>query len=331
MTFKTASILSMIWLTFYFIYLVSVKHIATSMVPPSWAEWVVLGVTIVLIVLALLPLPVFHLSSRVTLLTSFLNLIITPFGHMRFREFFLASILTSMVIPVTDTAYMLCYYPFRLWGPKVEHNWCCSFNMFAAPILTLLPFWWRTIQCLSRYVVTSSVEHLVNSMKYALSLTVILVNALHNILDVDEWGPFRILWLVVIIFSTLFNFTWDVTMGWGLLRRGSKHNFLLRDHLMYPIPMYYAAIAFNLVARFAWAGTLSLNFFPEANIEFFRFFFGSVELLRRAVWSLLRVEWEMMCNDEQSRKHEFVPEFVVPIPKYEYQYEAMQNHRSRQQ
>ena len=54
--------------------------------------------------------------------------------------------------------------------------------------------------------------------------------------------------------ATVYAFSWDIVMDWGLLRSWSKGSYGLRPpgKLMYPVPFYYFCAVTNLVLRFAW-------------------------------------------------------------------------------
>jgi hypothetical protein len=57
--------------------------------------------------------------------------------------------------------------------------------------------------------------------------------------------------LAVHIISTLYLFTWDIVMDWGLrLRLGP--DFLYRHRMHYPKSFYYFAAVTNLILRFSW-------------------------------------------------------------------------------
>jgi len=46
------------------------------------------------------------------------------------------------------------------------------------------------------------------------------------------WPWYRVLWLICFIGTTLYNYTWDLFMDWGLGRIYSN-NFMLRDRLVW--------------------------------------------------------------------------------------------------
>jgi len=60
------------------------------------------------------------------------------------------------------------------------------------------------------------------------------------------------------IFSTLYSYSWDIVMDWGLLRgtKGGRINRLLRDKIKYPPSLYIFSAITNFFLRFAWVVTL---------------------------------------------------------------------------
>jgi hypothetical protein len=374
--FKTASVLTVIWVFYFFLYLGAAE--GTIDLIPINSKYYPLALALTLIIIVILPFHMFHLSSRLTLLKIIGNLLITPFGRADFRECFVADILTSMVIPITDTMYMFCYFFSNTWFyfPYDNHNKCHDINRFAGPCLTFLPYGWRLGQCLKKYYETRMTSHLINGLKYLSAITVILLNALHtNLEEESNWGPIRWIWLIAVVISTLFSYSWDIEMDWGLLKFGRgpkstihisakvenpslnaeeterlfssttygtsdsstlfqpssstqqapdsrvkkqvpksnkrkiswKNTFKprLRDRRFFTNYVYYLMIIFNFIARFAWAGTIS-TFFEERK-DFLKVLFGSIELVRRCLWSLLRLEWAVISNSEGYRKHATVP------------------------
>lgn len=104
-------------------------------------------------------------------------------------------------------------------------------------------------------------------------------------------------WLAVSIISTLYAYAWDLRMDWGLLETSGK-NFLLRKYITFePKRNYYIVMITNLIMRLAWTITLSpsiVSIFGDPNLVTFAT--GSVEIIRRGIWNLLRVEKEHLAN-----------------------------------
>ena len=67
-----------------------------------------------------------------------------------------------------------------------------------------------------------------------------------------------------------------------------------------PLPpsVYYVLLGVNLLLRFTWSLKLSahLNFLFEWERQLL--FFEALELARRSVWLLLRVEWEHVRREQ---------------------------------
>ncbi len=336
--FKTVSVVSVIWAVCFLLYLTSLKW---EYAQPKYFPLVL---TLTMIFIVILPLHAFHMGARVTLLKTLLHLFITPFGFVRFREVFTADILTSMVVPITDTSYILCYFFSNAWNKPTSANKCMEWNKYSGPALTCIPFVWRLLQCARTYYFTKTKVHLYNAGKYCTALMVILFNTLHVTLEKEDWGPYRYVWIVFVIISTLYSFCWDIIMDWGLLvlvdlkpkkekekeeedilvsytvrKNHSLDKFFkkvccyriprLREKLFYSTYSYYLGAIFNFFARFAWAGTIST--FSNEKKEFLKIMFGTIELVRRCSWSFFRLEWAMISNNESYRKQRTVP-FLPP-------------------
>jgi hypothetical protein len=249
----------------------------------------------------LLVLPIhgmLYWSSRKVLLTSLGALLLTPFSPVRFRDIFFADFLTSMVVPLADFQYTICFYTTgNFLSPR--DNRCARVNTYAGPALAFIPFFWRALQCLKRFYETRQLFHLVNFGKYTTAICVIVFSTLYDTFHIDG---FHVVWLLFVPISSLYAFAWDVVMDWGhpVFHRGRKFSFrgILRDTLLYPYrPWYFIAIVLDLLLRFAWASTISPTeaFVP---IAYTKVLLAALELLRRAHWGLFRMEWEMIVQGD---------------------------------
>ena len=86
-------------------------------------------------------------------------------------------------------------------------------------------------------------------------------------------------------------------MDWGLLKRNPRSplGWSLRSELLIRNSpcMYLVLCAFNLALRFVWAATLfGVATSPGGGM----FFLEAVEILRRTVWAVFRIEWEMVAK-----------------------------------
>jgi hypothetical protein len=123
------------------------------------------------------------------------------------------------------------------------------------------------------------------------------------------------------IFSTLYSYSWDIVMDWGLLRGsgGSKGmiNKLLRDRLKYPASFYLFSAFTNFFLRFAWILPIVDQMYWHSllgetlmQMEVLFFFLALAELYRRAQWSLFRVENENINNYEKYRTIHEIPKVI---------------------
>jgi hypothetical protein len=86
-------------------------------------------------------------------------------------------------------------------------------------------------------------------------------------------------------------------MDWNLLQSNDRHP-LLRKYLSFePARNYYIVMISNLLMRLAWVLTLSPSIVALlGNPNVFGLAIGMVEIVRRGIWNLLRVEKEHLEN-----------------------------------
>jgi len=264
----------------------------------------------------LFPFDSMYRSSRWTFLQILLSVMMSPMGLVRFIDFFVGDILTSMVKTLFDFEYTFCYYVTGDWliGSPTR---CNDVNAVALPVLSGLPLYWRLMQCLRRYYDTGMKHQLLNALKYLISLSVVLFSTLNGNLQGEHgWDPLRLAWLGSFIIATLYAYCWDVKMDWGLIQPDSKYP-LLRNNTMLPIPFYYYAIVSNFFLRFFWAITISP--LPPAigiNPNLLTLIAAVLEVFRRFTWSIIRFENEYVNNVGKFRKTDWVPlPFDVSKPK----------------
>lgn len=109
------------------------------------------------------------------------------------------------------------------------------------------------------------------------------------------------------VYRGLCQFVWgdasDVSSaasgGDGAAEGQHPYAWLLRKKLYFKPKVYFAAMALNLTLRLGWAILIS----PEQAYvqQNFVLVFGSLELIRRCLWAVFRVEWEHICVSEKRR------------------------------
>ena len=127
------------------------------------------------LLICLLPLHVGYLQARIQVAKTLFNILISPFGKVRFRHFFLADVLTSMVSSLQNTAVIMCYFKTG----DFETSTKVSDLLGACPVLYdykilmgFIPYWFRFAQCLNKWYNTGLKVHLINAGKYFSDLCV---------------------------------------------------------------------------------------------------------------------------------------------------------------
>ena len=116
----------------------------------------------------MMPVHCFYFRGRVQLAKTLWHILISPFGKVRFRHFFLADIITSMTGPLQHLFIIACYYKEGSYETGETINLqkeCIVANKFYWA-MAFLPYWWRLAQCFNKYWETNRKVHLVNGGKY---------------------------------------------------------------------------------------------------------------------------------------------------------------------
>ena len=255
----------------------------------------------------------------VTLLTRTMS---APCSKVTFRDGFIGDLLTSTVRPLQDLVSTLFFLPLGLhayWSsytlgddsslattielPPVERNWIL--HTFVLPACILSPQWWRFCQNLRQcYDAKQRWPYLGNAFKYMFAALV----ATFGMFDPSiKQHP---LWIGSFVMATMYQVWWDVVMDWGLLESDEDSKWcrwMLRSERLYqPTWMYILIFVMNVLLRFMGMFTLlppvylsrttgrMVQTFPNVG----RFTDGSMaacaEIVRRTIWALLRLEWEVI-------------------------------------
>ena len=289
-------------------------------------------------------------KQRFGLIKEIAHVLISPFSEVTFMRSFIADILCSMPRVFTDLQYTLCIYatgaafsrsPDDL-GPydlKSHAYYTCGAGnkgYYALNIvLGFCPYLIRLLQCLRAYRDTRQVKHMWNAFKYCLSLCVTGLAFAHTAAASNHWPPMAVTvgfspvvatiavadpadalgtaWICVGVAATLYSFYWDVVMDWGLGHTDAIH-WGLRDELSFQPSKYYTAIALDFVLRLGWAFVISPD--QQYVAENYMLLLGAVELTRRAMWTIFRVEWEWVhlktAKKESEKKATTAPSGLLP-------------------
>eukprot|EP01056_Protomagalhaensia_sp_Gyna25_P001968 Protomagalhaensia_sp_Gyna_25__1967@NODE_204_length_4418_cov_135_785111_g158_i0_p1_GENE_NODE_204_length_4418_cov_135_785111_g158_i0NODE_204_length_4418_cov_135_785111_g158_i0_p1_ORF_typecomplete_len848_score134_12EXS/PF03124_14/1_3e68SPX/PF03105_19/5_6e23XdhC_C/PF13478_6/0_46CorA/PF01544_18/0_43CorA/PF01544_18/7_8e02_NODE_204_length_4418_cov_135_785111_g158_i011493692 len=229
-------------------------------------------------------------------------------------------ILTSIVKPLGDIEYIMCYYATGVFHEEMAK---CSLDGYLVPLFTAFPFWVRFLQCLSRYTHAGQDPrrhvHLWNMGKYLVSMSVVVLTSIHwDRLDLSVYAQ-KLIWVFQYLCASLYSMTWDFVFDWGLIPDAEN---LLRaeDQMMYPDWIYYAISIFNLCGRLTWALTLIPVTLVSDKIvtnAIIYLFVGTMEIVRRSAWMMVRLENEHLTNSSSYRAMLWVPILREDSPETE--------------
>ena len=260
----------------------------------------------ILVVILFLPFHVLYLSFRKGLLKVLIrNLFPIGKNTVRFRDFVFGDILTSLSDPFKNLILGYCMmgcrecYLNNSRGP-------CNRNTIPCLIISIYPQFIRWTQCINKLYYTRLLwPHLGNFFKYSFGIGNGLIGFFYDRKKVRLRLYFRIF---IGAISTCYNLFWDIYLDWGCGRKNDKYLFL-RDKITYPQIFYYLAIFYDIIVRTTW--TWNFIHIKDSLSEWKNILTCTLEVIRRAVWVLIRVENENLSNPENYRTILAIPELPI--------------------
>lgn len=256
-------------------------------------HYLVLFVWGIFILYLINPFPIFSFHSRLYGLKIAIKSILAPFLGVTFPVIWMTDQLISLITPFRDFAYTICYYINLTDEGSVNSrsNTCNSAKRFEVVFMVgAIAYFFRIVQCMRQGYDKGSyfceLEFL-NTIKYAFSLITLTLSFLWKAGDDTIFN----VWIVFACLSTLYSYIWDLKVDWALFEKNSPHRFL-RKNLCYPYQAYYVIILVNFLLRIVWVGTLSQSIANNAfgSPQIFSLVTGVLEIFRRGIWNMLRVE-----------------------------------------
>jgi len=176
---------------------------------------------------------------------------------------------------------------------------------------------------------------LANALKYALGLSVVMLTAFtfndkYEKFDYETHPHSYVLYVFLYVTAATYAWCWDMFMDWTMFefkrvdagntsRRKCCCSF--RKMRMFPVWLYYLCAVADFFLRFVWVSNLTVSRNFLTGLPFaatFSIYFGPVagalELTRRGMWGVLRVE-NAYCKQCPSDKWEVMPSYVRPPSK----------------
>lgn len=269
-----------------------------------------LALVVIMVAFMINPTKTFKHEARFWMLRILGRIALAPLFAVGFADFWVADQLNSLAPAMTDFHYLICFYATPNstingdWQIAVDSEMCIKRN-WVRPIISCFPAWFRFAQCLRRYRDSrEAFPHLVNAGKYSTTFFVILFSTLNVFFAIksdgeeeESYNPFFYAWIASSVISSLYAYTWDIKMDWGLFDKNPGENKFLREEVVYSSKgYYYFAIVEDFLLRFGWAVSLSLTEMGNVHGDLITSILSPLEVFRRFVWNFFRLENEHLNN-----------------------------------
>ncbi|KAF9823664.1 hypothetical protein SFRURICE_019171 [Spodoptera frugiperda] len=285
---ELAAIFGVIWA----LSILSFIYSASLSIPPF-----VNPLALVIIMLAFLmnPLKVFRHEARFWFLRICGRILAAPFMPVLFADFWLADQWNSFAAAFLDFHYLIAFYTtgsdwFNVNASFERTQWF----IITRALVNVVPAWTRFFQCLRRYRDSrEAFPHLVNAGKYSTTFFVVLFATLRTLYSGKYTNPydnpFLYAWFACQLVSSLYTYTWDVKMDWGLFSCGpNAENKFLREEIVYSPG--------DFVLRFIWTVSFVLTENNVVSGETMTSILAPLEVFRRFIWNFFRLENEHLNN-----------------------------------
>lgn len=223
---------------------------------------------------------------------SFGRVLAAPFFPITYQDFHTAEIMLSSCILLFDFQFSLCYF---IMDSFRSSDSCQYQHQYVNALVAILPSLWRTLQCLRRWADLQEPTHLFNAGKNALGIIVTLLALLSRLFS--SQGNFWIaLWLIAVTALTAITSYWDIIQDWSLGESQVKYPGL-RSTVLLSARWYYFAMIVTPLGRLIFALTLSPDIITyRLNADVFLMLLATIEIARKTMWSILRLENEQLQN-----------------------------------
>ncbi|KAK8789372.1 hypothetical protein WA588_001257 [Blastocystis sp. NMH] len=249
----------------------------------------------------IVPMPGERNKHRWYMLRHCVSILFVPFYTVRFPDFFLGDQFTSHTQTLYDMFHVIvsiCTFSFDEYHDIYVQLPTRTITIIRLVTL-ILPNFIRLVQNLRRYRDTKLMyPNIYNGIKYLLS---IISCSLFQ---------YPKLFVIAQTIYTLYALYWDIREDWGLLENSNVHSkwFMLREKTLIPYPFIYHLFIFaDILLRFAWVTRIRTQKRMDEDISYL--LFGTLEVIRRGMWNIFRME-----NEQVNNCGKFRADLDVPIP-----------------
>ncbi|GIQ80127.1 hypothetical protein KIPB_000874 [Kipferlia bialata] len=305
---KMAGMLSVVYLSCLAAFGIALllKAINTQFREPWPVGYPVLVLFASFLVLFTVPLHVFHSGARLSFWKVCAKWATLPFSRVRFFDFFVTETLTSYQQSLSDITWSVCEivkgtYTDPFYGPTTHpSDACIGISRWSTSLVVMLPALFRLLQGMSLLAKTKRCfPHLASMGKYTLLL---LAGVCFLLFETQGAPVYYYLWLFARSAASMYCYLWDMTDCGLLCASPDAKGTLLHRKWVYPVYMLL-----DLVLRFSWLLKVARRSWAAFHPEVVNTVVAVVEICRRVIWSVFRIEYETRANWADFRADAFVP------------------------
>ena len=234
------------------------------------------------------PFKNFNYCGRIYTMRLFGECIASILIPIEFKHIWFMDQLTSLIGPMRDLEYTLCYYSYYV-NPFQTRELFCSNKRTIYLIIAIFPNLFRILQVFRQIIDNGKISpYIFNVGKYTFNIIVATFSFLTNF-----HPSFFIIWIIAAFISGCYSSFWDLKMDFGYFETNS-HNWPLRDKSKFKNKfLCYLAIPIDVILRFLWMLSISHEIMERIiRPEFLALILYTLEMIRRAQWNFIRVEYE---------------------------------------
>ena len=206
---------------------------------------------------------------------------------IEFKHIWFMDQLTSLIGPMRDIEYTFCYYSYYVNHFETRQLYCSSSRVVYL-IIAIFPNLFRCLQVGRQMIDNQKVfPYIFNIGKYTFNIIVATFSFLSQFHQV-----FYFFWLTNAFISGCYSSFWDLKMDWGYFE--GCNNFPLRKKNKFKNKfLCILSIPIDIILRFLWMLSISPEIMSQyIRPEFLALVLYTLEMIRRAIWNFIRVEFE---------------------------------------
>ena len=233
------------------------------------------------------PFKILNYKGRNNVMKLFSECIASILIPIEFKHIWFMDQLTSLIGPMRDIEYTFCYYSYYV-NPFQTRQLYCSTSRVVYLIIAIFPNLFRCLQVGRQMIDNQKVfPYIFNIGKYTFNIIVASFSFLSQFHLV-----FYYFWLANAFISGCYSSFWDLKMDFGYFESGpdwplrKKNKFKKKFWVLITIPV-------DIILRFLWMLSISPEIMSQyIRPEFLALVLYTLEMIRRAIWNFIRVEFE---------------------------------------